>query len=88
MNALLAGAAAFLLLNIFSGMIRLVRGPTAADRMLAIQLFGTSGIAMLVLLSALYQEPTLINIALGFCSPGKHDNSNVCKARGPGTSKP
>jgi multicomponent Na+:H+ antiporter subunit F len=36
----------FLLLNIAAGWLRIVRGPTRVDRMLAAQLFGTTGVAV------------------------------------------
>ena len=39
----------FLLLNIAAGLLRIVRGPTRVDRMLAAQLFGTTGVAVLLL---------------------------------------
>ncbi len=48
------------------GMIRILRGPTAADRMMTAQLFGTCGVAILLLLSAGMSNPVLIDIALVF----------------------
>lgn len=48
------------------GMIRILRGPTAADRMMTAQLFGTCGVAILLLLSAGMSSPALIDIALVF----------------------
>jgi multicomponent Na+:H+ antiporter subunit F len=66
MTAFLAGIALFLLLNIFVGMYRLVRGPTPADRMLAVQLFGTTGVGLLLVLAELMAEPALQNVALVF----------------------
>ena len=48
------------------GMIRILRGPTAADRMMTAQLFGTCGVAILLLLSAGMVSPVLIDIALVF----------------------
>jgi multicomponent Na+:H+ antiporter subunit F len=62
----LFGVAAFLLLNIFVGVFRLALGPTAADRMLVVQLFGTTGVAILILLSTALSAPTLVNVALVF----------------------
>lgn len=59
-------AALFLLANIIAGMARIVRGPTAADRMLAVQLFGTQGVAMLLLLAHGLGDPALRNVALVF----------------------
>ena len=51
MQGLYAALALFLLLNLGAGMWRVLRGPTAADRMLAAQLFGTTAVAMLLLLA-------------------------------------
>ncbi len=48
------------------GMIRILRGPTAADRMMTAQLFGTCGVAILLLLSAGMGNPVLLDIALVF----------------------
>jgi multicomponent Na+:H+ antiporter subunit F len=58
--------ALFLLVNILAGMARIVRGPAAADRMLAVQLFGTQGVAILLLLAHGLGEPALRNVALVF----------------------
>lgn len=60
-------AVIFLLLTIGAGMVRVLRGPTPADRLLAIQLFGTTGTAILLLLSldAGFEE-SFQNIALIF----------------------
>lgn len=43
--------ALFLLLNLLAALLRAARGPTAADRMLAALLFGTTGVGMLLLLA-------------------------------------
>jgi multicomponent Na+:H+ antiporter subunit F len=66
MTAFLAGIALFLLANIFVGMVRLVRGPTPSDRMLAVQLFGSTGVGLLVVLAEVMTEPLLQNVALVF----------------------
>jgi multicomponent Na+:H+ antiporter subunit F len=58
--------ALFLLLNVFVGLFRILRGPTAADRMLAAQLFGTTGVAILLVLAEGLGEPSLRDIALVF----------------------
>jgi multicomponent Na+:H+ antiporter subunit F len=66
MSAFLTGVALFLLLNVAAGLIRVVRGPTQADRMLAAQLFGTTGVAIVLLLSQATGEPALRDVALIF----------------------
>ncbi len=43
--------ALFLLSNLVAGMWRVLRGPTSADRMLAAQFFGTTSVAVLLLLA-------------------------------------
>jgi multicomponent Na+:H+ antiporter subunit F len=58
--------AVFLLLTLMGGMVRVVRGPAAADRMLAAQLFGTTGVAILLLLAHAGTATALIDVALVF----------------------
>lgn len=58
--------ALFLLLTIIAGMVRIIFGPTVADRMMAAQLFGTSGLAILLVLARAMDLPELIDIALAF----------------------
>lgn len=64
MNGLVLGIALFLLLNVAAGMFRIWRGPTAPDRMLAAQLFGTTGTAILLLLAEGLSQPSLRDVAL------------------------
>lgn len=45
---------------------RLYRGPTNADRMLAVEFFTTSTLAITLLFSAYFSLPALIDIALLF----------------------
>ena len=66
MNEFLLGVAAFLLLNLAAGLWRVMRGPTAADRMLAAQLFGTTAVAVLLLLAEAMGQPFLRDVALVF----------------------
>ncbi|MDP1557545.1 MAG: monovalent cation/H+ antiporter complex subunit F [Nitrosomonas sp.] len=56
----------FLLLNLCVGMWRVLRGPTVADRMLAAQLFGTTVVAILLLLAQTSDNPALRDVALVF----------------------
>jgi multicomponent Na+:H+ antiporter subunit F len=46
------GAAAFVLVLVAMGLLRTLRGPSNADRMMAVQLLGTGGIAALLLAEA------------------------------------
>ena len=49
MAEFLLGASAFVLAMVAVGLLRLLRGPTDADRMMSAQLLGTGGIATLLL---------------------------------------
>lgn len=49
-----------------AGLVRVERGPTRADRMLAAQLFGTSSTGILILLSQALDMPSLLDVALSF----------------------
>jgi multicomponent Na+:H+ antiporter subunit F len=64
MPEFLLGAAGFVLLMVALGWIRILRGPTQADRMMAAQLFGTGGIAALLLLGAATGLPGVVDVAL------------------------
>ncbi|ABA57786.1 multisubunit sodium/proton antiporter, MrpF subunit [Nitrosococcus oceani ATCC 19707] len=64
MTSLNLGLALILIATIMMGLIRVLRGPTAADRMLAAQLFGTTSVAVLLLLAEAMQAPSLQNVAL------------------------
>jgi multicomponent Na+:H+ antiporter subunit F len=64
MTLLYLGLAFFLLLTLAAGFWRLRRGPTAADRMLAAQLFGTTATAILLLLAEALDLPALRDVAL------------------------
>jgi multicomponent Na+:H+ antiporter subunit F len=56
--------AVFLLMNLVVGLGRVWRGPTSADRMLAAQLFGTTGVAILSVLAEATSQPALRDVAL------------------------
>ncbi|HET6521320.1 MAG TPA: monovalent cation/H+ antiporter complex subunit F [Geminicoccaceae bacterium] len=56
--------ALFLLLNVAAGLVRVLRGPTPVDRMLAAQLLGTTGVALLLLLAEATGQPAARDVAL------------------------
>lgn len=58
--------AVFLLLNLAAGLWRVLRGATRADRMIAAQLFGTTGVGILLLLAPALGSPALQDVALVF----------------------
>jgi multicomponent Na+:H+ antiporter subunit F len=66
MAELYLALALLLLLTIAAGLIRVLRGPTSADRMLSAQLFGTTGVAILLLLGKAADMPALWDAALAF----------------------
>jgi multicomponent Na+:H+ antiporter subunit F len=55
-----------LLLTIGGGVWRALRGPSAADRMLAVQVFGTTAVAILLLLAQAFGNVALRDVALVF----------------------
>lgn len=63
MREFLLGTAGFVLLMVALGLVRILRGPTNADRMMAAQLLGTGGIAVL-LLAAGSGLPAAADVAL------------------------
>ncbi|WP_438016303.1 monovalent cation/H+ antiporter complex subunit F [Sorangium sp. So ce315] len=66
MHDVRTGVAVFLLLNVLAGLVRVARGPTLADRILVAQLFGTTGVAVLLLMAADQGMAALRNVALLF----------------------
>lgn len=64
MTTLLVAAATALLLNVAVGLLRLVRGPTAADRITASALVGAVGVAALLVMADAARAPALVVVAL------------------------
>lgn len=64
MTELLHWLALFLLANLVVALLRVSYGPTAADRLLAALLFGTTGAAILLLLAFAGATPALVDVAL------------------------
>lgn len=65
MNDVLIAAAALILVTVAVGLARILRGPDDADRIMATQLFGTGGIAALLLVAAATDVPGVADVALG-----------------------
>jgi multicomponent Na+:H+ antiporter subunit F len=59
----LLAASGFVLAMVALGLLRILHGPTDADRMMATQLLGSGGIAAL-LLAAATQLPGVVDVAL------------------------
>jgi multicomponent Na+:H+ antiporter subunit F len=64
MTGFLAWAALALMLSLLLGLIRVLRGPSAADRLMAAQLLGTTGVGLLLLLAPVLGSAALIDVAL------------------------
>lgn len=64
MTEFLLGAAIFVLAMVALGLVRILRGPGDADRMMAAQLLGTGGIASLLLAGSATGEAATIDVAL------------------------
>lgn len=64
MASFLIAVAGFVLALLTLGLVCLLRGPAAADRLMSAQLLGTSGIASLLLLSAAVDSPAIVDVAL------------------------
>lgn len=60
----LSVAALLVLATVAGGLLRVLRGPGLADRVMAAQLLGTGGIAVLLLTGAALDAPGLLDMAL------------------------
>ncbi len=64
MAEFLFGAATVILLIVAVGLFRLLRGPGDADRLMAVQLLGTGGIALVLLIGVATATPAMVDVAL------------------------
>ena len=64
MAEFLLGSCAFILAMVALGLARILRGPGDADRMMAVQLLGTGGIAAVLLLGIATGEGAAVDVAL------------------------
>ena len=53
-----------LIISLCIGLIRIFRGPTLEDRIMSVQLMGTTGVGILLILGLLLDMPASIDIAL------------------------
>jgi multicomponent Na+:H+ antiporter subunit F len=60
----LLGSAGFVLVMVALGLVRVLRGPGEADRMMAAQLLGSGGIAALLLGGAAIGEGSVADVSL------------------------
>lgn len=64
MAELLLAAAGFVLAMVALGLVRILRGPSDADRVMAAQLIGTGGAAALLLIAGASAAPAVADVAL------------------------
>lgn len=64
MADVLISVCALVLLMVAVGLLSVLRGPTRADRMMAAQLFGTGGIASLLLVGTATGVEAVVDVAL------------------------
>jgi multicomponent Na+:H+ antiporter subunit F len=64
MAEFLLWAAAFLVLMVALGLVRVARGPGRAERMMAAQLLGTGGIGALLLYAVATGDGAVVDVAL------------------------
>jgi multicomponent Na+:H+ antiporter subunit F len=65
MNDVLLIAAGIILVTVAAGLVRILYGPREVDRMMAVQLLGTGGIAALLLAASATEVAGVENVALG-----------------------
>ena len=53
-----------LLLTMLLGLWRVIKGPALLARLLAVQLFGTTGVALCLVLALVLEQPALRDVAL------------------------
>jgi multicomponent Na+:H+ antiporter subunit F len=64
MVSFLLAAACFVLAMLATGLLVILRRPAAVDRMMAAQLLGTGGVAILLLLAVSTGTPAITDVAL------------------------
>jgi multicomponent Na+:H+ antiporter subunit F len=60
----LVGSAGFVLIMTALALVRVLQGPSMADRMMAAQLAGTGGIAILLLAAVASDTPPIVDLTL------------------------
>ena len=65
MSELLLAASGLILLAVALGLARVLRGPSDVERLMALQLLGTGGIAALLVIAYATNVPGVDDVALG-----------------------
>ena len=64
---LLIGVLAVLAAGILFGLVRAIRGPRRADRILGINMIGSLSTASIAVIAVLLKEPWLLDVCLVYC---------------------
>ena len=80
--------AVVLLVTVIAGLVRVARGPTLADRMLVAQLFGTTAVAVLLLLAGDPGAEALRDVAVVFALLAPIAVVTFARSQGPAGDKP
>ena len=64
MTSFFFAAAGFVLIVVALGLVRILYGPNESDRMMAAQLVGSGGVAVLLLLSVASETRPVVDVAL------------------------
>lgn len=64
MPSLLLGASIFVLLTVALGLFAILRRSADVDRLMAVQLLGTGGVAILLLLAVASETPPVVDVAV------------------------
>jgi len=80
MDEFLLVSSAFVLAMVAIGLVRVLRGPGLADRMMAAQLLGSGGIAALLLLGSATDAPAARDLALMLALLGAFASVGLLKA--------
>lgn len=82
MTEFLLAAACFILAMVALGLLRVLRGPVDADRMMAAQLLGTGSIASVLLIGAAAGQAVMVDVALTLSLLAAFAGLAFAKARG------
>lgn len=64
MTKILTFAIVFMSIIIIGSMYRAIKGPSAADRLIAINVIGTKTIILILMISVLFKEEYFVDVAL------------------------
>jgi multicomponent Na+:H+ antiporter subunit F len=80
----LSGVALFVLAMVALGLFRIFHGPAEADRLMAGQLVGSGGVAVLLLMAVATRTPSIVDVALILALLATF--ASIAFFRGPATS--